>query len=368
MRFQFPWAFLLLPVIALIVWLAWRGKATGALKFSAIENARNSGRSWRARMRFLPLAVRVLALVLLTIGLARPQEGREEVRDVSQGIAIEMVIDRSGSMGQELIYEGLKLNRLEAVKRIFKEFILGNGKELEGRPNDLIGMVTFARYADTACPLTLSHGALDRFIENVHLVVRKNEDGTAIGDGLALAAARLKTVEEQLKASARKPGSASFKSPGAPEGETGEKGYDIKSKIIILLTDGQNNIGKRSPLEAARLAREWGIKVYAIGIGGRESFVTVQTPLGDYKVPGGPGVDEPTLEAIAAETGGAYWMAESGAKLRDIYREIDQLERTEIESIRYVDYSERFYPFVLAALMALCLEQALISTVFRRIP
>jgi Ca-activated chloride channel homolog len=116
------------------------------------------------------------------------------------------------------------------------------------------------------------------------------------------------------------------------------------------------------------LAKEWGIKVYAIGIGGRESFVTLKTPLGDYKVPGGPGVDEATLKAIAVETGGAFWLAESAEKLHEIYKEIDKLERTEIESVRHIDYAERFAPFVLAALALLTFEQILISTVFRRIP
>jgi Ca-activated chloride channel family protein len=286
-----------------------------------------------------------VVLVLLTIGLARPQQGREEVRDVTQGVAIEMVVDRSGSMAQELIYEGKELNRLEVVKQVFKDFVLGNGKDLQGRQNDIIGLVAFARYADTLCPLTLSHGALDRFIESIQIVTRKNEDGTAIGDALALAAARLRTAEETLR-----------------------KDYRIKSKVAILLTDGQNNAGKRSPLEAARLAKDWGIKVYAIGIGGRESFVTVRTPLGDYKMPGGPGVDEATLKRIADETGGAFWLAESADKLHQIYREIDRLERTEIESIRHIDYDERFLPFVLIAIALLALEQVLISTIFRRVP
>jgi Ca-activated chloride channel homolog len=345
MRLESPWAFLILPLVALLVWFCLHRRRGVGVRFSSVALAGSSGSSLRTRLRHLPLLVRVVAIVLLTVGLARPQQGREEVRDVSQGIAIEMLVDRSGSMGQELIYEGKQLNRLEVVKQIFKEFVLGNGKDLKGRQSDLIGMVAFARYADTLCPLTLSHGALDRFIESIQLVTRKNEDGTAIGDALALAAARLRTAEESLK-----------------------KDYQIKSKVAILLTDGQNNAGKRSPLEAARLAKEWGIKVYAIGIGGRESFVTVKTPFGDYKVPGGPGVDEATLKTIADETGGSFWLAESADRLHQIYKEIDRLERTEIESVRHIDYAERFLPFVLGALVLLLLEQILISTVFRRVP
>jgi Ca-activated chloride channel homolog len=345
MRFQFPWALLILPLIVLLAWYSFRRRGCAGLKFSSVGIAGSSGRTLKTRLNHLPLVIRVFAIVLLTVGLARPQQGREEVRDVTKGIAIEMVVDRSGSMGEEFVYEGRQLNRLEAVKRIFREFVLGNGKDLEGRPNDLMGMVAFARHADTICPLTLSHEALERFIESIQLVTRKNEDGTAIGDALALAAARLRNAEEQLK-----------------------KDYQIKSKVVILLTDGQNNAGKRSPIEAARLAKEWGIKVYAIGIGGRESFVTVRTPLGDYKVPGGPGVDEATLKAIADETGGAFWLAESAEKLRGVYEEINRLELTDLDSVRHIDYAERFAPFVLAALALLTLELALVSTVLRRIP
>jgi Ca-activated chloride channel family protein len=318
----------------------------------------------------LPLAIRVVALVALVVGLARPQQGTEQVREVSKGIAIEMVVDRSGSMSQEFIYGGSRLNRLEAVKRVFREFVLGNGKDLQGRRNDLIGMVVFARYADTTCPLTLSHGALDRFIDSIQLVTQKNEDGTAIGDGLALAAARLRTAEESLKRaeSMRTEETASASSDSPPVVVDAAPDYRIKSKVIILLTDGQNNAGKRSPEEAARLASEWGIKVYAIGIGGRESFATIQTPLGAYKVPAGPGVDEQTLKAVTEATGGAYWLAESADKLREIYKEIDKLERTEIESTSTMDYSEKFAPFVLAALGALLLEQLLRHTLLRKIP
>jgi len=371
MRFEFPLAFLVLPLTFLLVWAIRRRNRGVGLKFSSVRLAASSGHSLKTRLRLLPLIIRILAVLLLTIGLARPQQGREEVRDVSKGIAIEMVVDRSGSMAEELIYQGTRLSKLEVVKKVFKEFVLGNGKDLEGRPSDLIGMVAFARYADTICPLTLSHGALDRFIENIQVVSRRNEDGTSIGDALALAAARLQKAEEVLKPaqgkpSARKPGEAADGSDDKLPASV--KDYQIKSKVVILLTDGKNNAGKRSPIDAGRLAREWGIKVYAIGIGGRESFVTVRTPLGDYKVPGGESVDEATLKAIAEETGGAFWLAESAEKLHEVYKEIDKLERSEIESVRHVDYAERFTPFALAALFLLVLEQILISTVFRRIP
>ncbi len=373
MRFEFPWAFLILPLLALIVWHSVSKRRRTGVKFSSVALAGASGLSLKTRLRRLPLMIRAIAVALLVIGLARPQQGKEEVRDVSEGVAIEMVVDRSGSMAQELTYEGETLNRLEVVKRIFKQFVLGDGKDLEGRPNDLIGMVAFARYADTLCPLTMSHGALDRFIDNIQLVTRKNEDGTAIGDGLALAAARLKTAEETIEATRgrrspqRTPIVEKAEAPVISSQLSGSD-YRIKSKIIILLTDGQNNAGKRAPIDAARLAAEWGVKVYAIGIGGSESFTTIKTPFGSYRVPGGPGVDEATLKAVAEETGGAFWLAESAEKLHEVYKEIDKLERTEIESVRHIDYAERFTPFVLAALGLLVLEQILAGSVLRRIP
>ncbi len=271
---------------------------------------------------------------------------------MSRGVAIEMVVDRSGSMGVEMEYGGERLTRLEAVKRVFEEFIYGNEDDLPGRPNDLVGMVAFARYADTACPLTLAHGALARFLESVRLVERRSEDGTAIGDALALAAARLKTAEETL----------------AQQMENQDKRYEIKSKVIILLTDGQNNYGERTPEQATQLAKEWGIKIYAIGVGGDEGATTIRTLFGNYKVPGGPSVDVGALKAVAKATGGLFWLAEDTESLRKVYKEIDQLEKTEIESVRYVDYRELFTPFALLALATIAIEIVLSCTAFRRIP
>jgi Ca-activated chloride channel family protein len=314
----------------------------------------------------LPLFLRLAAIVLLTVALARPQQGKGAIKDVSEGVAIEMVVDRSSSMEQEFMYDESRLSRLEAVKTIFNLFALGDNQNLRGRPNDLIGIVTFARYADTICPLTLSHDILPHFVSAIKLETRKEEDGTAIGDGLALAAARLKSAEAQLNSVSQKSGKAAsfWDLQSKPHGS----GYKIKSKVIVLLTDGQNNAGNRTPLEAARTAKDWGVKIYAIGIGGKESLMTIDTPFGEQEVQGGPGVDEETLKAVAAETGGAYWPAESGDKLRSIYEEIDRLEKSEIESFSYADYLERFTPFAIAALVTIFLEQLLLSTLLRRIP
>jgi len=351
-RFDSPWAFLVLLAAPVVVWVHTRPRRRGSLRFSSTANAARAGRSLRQRLLAAPLALRLLVLFLLAIALARPQKGKERVRDVSKGVAIEMVVDRSGSMAAEMEHGGERLNRLEVVKRVFEEFVSGNRDDLAGRPNDLIGMIAFARFADSVCPLTLAHGALGRFLETVQLVQRRSEDGTAIGDALALAAARLRTAEDTL----------------ARQNPDRAKDYVIKSKAIILLTDGQNNCGKRAPMAAAELAKEWGIKVYAIGVGGGEAVTTVSTPFGDYKVPVGPGVDTGTLKAVADATGGAAWTADDADSLRKVYAEIDAMEKSEVESIRYLDYHELFTAFALAALVLLAAEAALACTVFRRIP
>lgn len=345
MRFDSPWSFLLLLVLALVLALYLRARGGGSLRFSSVDHARHVRRSFRQRWIRLPLLLRVVVLILLTVALARPQEGREQVRDVSKGVAIEMVVDRSGSMGAEMEFGGERLNRLEVVKRVFAEFVTG-------RPNDMIGMISFARYADTVCPLTLAHGALNEFINHLQLVTQRDEDGTAIGDGIALAAARLKTAAETI----------------GRQTDQKNKDFEIKSKIIILLTDGQNNAGKRRPAEAAALAKKWGIKIYTIGVGGEEGVMRQPSLFGSFLVRLGEGVDKKTLQSLAETTGGIFRMAEDADSLRAVYREIDGLERSEVESIRYLDYREKFQPFLLIALGLLILEILLTNTVFRKIP
>jgi Ca-activated chloride channel family protein len=192
-----------------------------------------------------------------------------------------------------------------------------------------------------------------RFLESIKVVTRQNEDGTSIGDAIALAAARLRTAEEELSRHAQ---------------QEGGKEYEIKSKIMILLTDGQNNFGRRMPDEAAQIAKEWGIKIYAIGVGGREAVRTVRTVFGDFKVPVGEGVDEETLQRVADVTNGRFYLAEDEKSLRQIYEEIDRMETSEIESVRFVDYKELFPSFALAALCVMLVEVALANTIFRRIP
>ena len=359
MTFASPWAFLLLLVLPLIIFRYFSrstlGLRHGKLLFPSTQHAGGAGTSRRSRLVHLPLILRLLALILLIIALARPLAGMEKIYDISRGVAIEVVIDRSSSMGAEMIFAGEQLNRLEVAKRVFLEFVRGDKGDLAGRPNDLIGLITFARYADTSCPLTLAHGALAAFVEPIELVNRKPEDGTAIGDGLALAAARLQKAEETVRQQSL-------------AAEDNKPVYEIKSKIIILLTDGEQNVGQRTPQEAAELARKWGIKIYSIGIGGGESLVRVPTLFGTQVIQRGPGVDKQTLASLAKTTGGIFRMAEDGDALRAVYAEIDSLEKSEIESVRYVDYQERFTPFALSALLLLALEILLRTTYLRRTP
>ena len=352
MHFESPWAFSLLLLIPVFLWLRRVMAGRGALRFSTVKNAVKAGKSIRQSLVPLTTVLQVAAIVCLIVALARPQTGREKVRDVSKGVAIEMVVDRSGSMGAEMEYKGRKMNRLEVVKKVFENFALGDGEDLAGRPNDLIGTIAFARYADTICPLTLAHGALPQFLRSIKLVQSRNEDGTNIGDALALAAARLETADETL----------ARQNPGI------KKSYEIKSKVIVLLSDGENNCGKRDPVEAAELAKKWGIKVYTVAIGGGDAVQSIRTPFGVYKLPMEQHVDTTALEQIAKITGGFFRKADDAESLREIYEDIDKMEKSEVESVRFVDYRESFVPFALAAVLLATCAIVLNNTVFRKVP
>ncbi|GMW01227.1 MAG: aerotolerance protein BatA [Candidatus Hydrogenedentota bacterium] len=352
MRFAAPWMlFALLIVPVYIYWQLWRNPSSG-IRISSAAIARAAGSSWRRRLHRLPLILRSLCLALIILALARPQHGQERMREITEGVAIEMVVDRSGSMRAEMDFKGQRYTRLDVVKHVFYEFVHGDQAGLQGRPNDLVGLVAFARHAETMCPLTLSHEALSEFLKATQLALRREEDGTAIGDGIALAAARLKTAEETV-AKQDKKGDAS--------------NYVIKSKIIILLTDGIHNAGKRSPMESAELASQWGIKIYTIGVGG-DGVTGIQTPFGMFQAPTGRELDEAMLQEIANKTGGIYRRADDAESLVEIYKEIDRLERTEIQADRFFDYRELFAGFVKAALVFLGLELLLSTTVLRKIP
>lgn len=363
MELYSPWVLLLLLLLPALSYLSLRRRRQAAVRFPSLRDIRHCPVSLRLRLRPLLNVMRFVCIALLIVALARPRKGTLLSEISTEGVAIEVVADRSGSMQTEMDYFGRKLNRFEVVKKVFSDFISGDKKGLTGRSNDLVGLVTFARYADTTCPLVLSHNVLLEFLKKTEIVRLRSEDGTAIGDAIALAAARLKKAEEEMRQ--RK---ARLIRSGQRTLDEQESGFKIKSKVIILLTDGMNNAGRYDPLQAARLAKEWEIKIYSIGIGSAQAYTTIQTPLGTYKMPTGQNLDEGLLKSIAEITGGFYGRADNAEALHRIVEKINELEKTEVKSIQYAQYSERFGLWTLGALIMLALEILAGCTVFRKVP
>jgi len=363
MELNSPWALLLLVILPFLVYLTLRRRPTAAVKFPSLREIKNGPVSLRQRLRPVLLAARLGCVAFLIFSLARPRKGTVLSRVSTEGVAIEAVVDCSGSMKTEMDYYGEKLNRLEVVKRVLSDFIKGDKENFTGRENDLVGLVSFARYSDTKCPLVLGHGVLLEMLKKTDIVRLESENATAIGDAIALGAARLKNVEQEIHQRKARFGLE----PNSPAG-SGTNTYEIKSKIIILLTDGRNNAGEYIPLQAAGLAKKWGIKIYTIGIGSARSFHTVETPMGSFKLPTGQQLNEGLLKRIAADTGGFYGRADDAKALRKIVEKIDELEKTKVESVKYTRYAERFAPWTMAALVLLVTEMVAGSTVFRKIP
>ncbi len=362
MQLYLPWVLLLLLLLPALAYLSLRKRRRATVRFPSLRDIRHCPASLRLRLRPILNVARFVCIALLIVALARPRKGTVLSEISTEGVAIEVVADHSGSMQAEMDYFGQKLNRFEVVKKVFSDFVTGDNG-LAGRSSDLIGLITFARYADTTCPLVLSHGVLLEFLKNTEIVRLRSEDGTAIGDAIALAAARLQKAEEELQQRKTRLIDAGEKISAGQEG-----GFKIKSKVIILLTDGINNAGRYRPLEAAELAQKWGIKIYTIGIGSAQAYTTVQTPLGTYKMPAGQNLDERLLKAIAEKTGGFYGRADNAKTLHKIFEKIDEMEKTEVKSIQYTQYAEIFGPWALAALVVLILEMLASCTIFRKIP
>lgn len=335
-RFLYPWVFVVLALLPLAWWIWLRPAWRTAVRYSAIRLASPSAGRWAARLRLILPILRTLSLMALIVAVARPQKGDTPTRIFSEGIAIQMVVDTSSSMDDyDLAPPGTRKNRLDVVKDVFRRFVVG-GDGLPGRSNDLIGMIRFAQYADSICPLTLDHDALLNVLDSVDIVRVRSEDGTAIGDGLALAVERMKDLKRVTG--------------------VGEQ-LQIKSRVIILLTDGENNAGHILPVRAGELAATYGIKVYTILAGTGQRIVIGRMP-----------VDDSDLRQIAEMTGGQFFHAQSEGALQSIYDHIDALERTRVEERRYEAWAELFEPFVLAAFVATCLQMALDATRLRKIP
>ncbi len=348
-----PWAFILLLIPLLLLLL--RIRRLPALSLPSQSIAACLPQSLRQRLLWLPRLLLLLAMAAACIALARPQLGEGKVLTSTDAVAIQLVVDRSGSMALPMPVDGQEMSRLDVVKHVVRDFLIGDGKALAGRPADIIGLVQFAKYADTACPMVRDHKAVVTLVDAIRTASQRYEDGTSIGDGLALAAARLHTAEQDLQARHNELKAA------APDD------FRIKSKVIVLLTDGDNNAGTHDPIEAAKLAAQWGIKVYTIGLGG-DTYMLQRGPFGDMKIPIRGDVDGKTLKAIADATGGKFFAAQDGAALRNIYAEIDRLEKSNIKTIDYTDYTELFRPVTLAALGLLSLHVLLGSTWLRRTP
>lgn len=331
MRFHTPLVLLLILPIPLYIWYKLKKPREGAILHSSLEQVKKLRPSLSVRFRHIPLLLRGGVLFLIILSLARPQKGIEHTKVPTEGIDIVLAIDVSTSMlAEDFTINGKRANRLAVLKPIIRDFI-------RGRYNDRIGMVVFAGRPYTQCPLTLDYGILMQFLENIEIGMV--EDGTAIGSALATCINRLKDL------------------PG-------------KSKVVILLTDGRNNMGKIDPLTSAEMAKAFGIKVYTIGAGTKG---LAPYPVKDFfgnkvyqRVP--VDIDEDTLKKIAQITGGMYFRATDTETLKEIYKEIDQMEKTSAEIKIYMEYKELFPYFLVPGLGLLLLEIIISNTWLRKIP
>jgi len=282
-------------------------------------------RSWKNTFQNVPFIVRLLALCCIIMALARPQLKFEEQQSEGEGVDIVLCIDVSGSMTAQ----DFTPNRMEAAKKVAEDFI-------NNRPDDRIGIVIFSGESFTQCPLTTDHYVLTSQIQQIRNGLL--EDGTAIGSGLATSVDRLRNSK-------------------------------AKSKVIILLTDGINNGGLIDPATAKEIAKTFKIKVYTIGVGTDGYAPTpVSTPMGIVMQNEKVAIDEKLLRNIADETGGKYFRATDNQSLQSIYASIDRLEKSKVEIITFRRFTEKFYPFIFAAMALLLLEIILRFTLFKKFP
>jgi len=320
----FLWLLLLLPLLLLWQWLKYRQQYP-ELRLSSLSGVKGA-HSWKTWLRPLLTLSKIAAFLLLTVALARPQNVLDEEKITTDGIDIVLAMDVSGSM----LAQDFKPDRLGASKKVAQEFI-------EGRPHDRVGLVVFAGESFTQCPVTTDQGVLTGLLQEIKSGLI--EDGTAIGMGLATAVTRLKDSE-------------------------------AKSKVVILLTDGVNNSGFIDPMTAAETAKQFDVKVYTIGVGTegkapypmKDLFGRTITQYMDVQI------DEDLLREIATMTQGKYFRATDNKSLRNIYAEIDKLEKTEIEVSAFKRYTEQFHFFALLAAAFLALEMLMRNTVFRSVP
>jgi Ca-activated chloride channel family protein len=330
-EFKTPFVLVLIPLLLALFWYEFKRRQDACFKFSSLFVAGQLPATWRAQWSFLPSILRLLALLLVLIALAGPQRQLAESKLSSEGIDIVLALDVSGSMSAEdYAVDNHRISRLDIIKTTVENFI-------KQRTDDRIGLIVFGSQAYTVCPLTSDHEWL---LENLRQVrIGLIEDATAIGSGVATSLLRLKNSK-------------------------------AKSKIIVLLTDGVNNSGKIQPLEAAKMAQALGIKVYTIGAGttGIVPFPVVDEFGNKHYEQAQFDLDEDTLKKIAEMTGSQYFRAADTQSLKNIYAQIDKLEKTKIEEKGFKQYEPLFWRFVNAALILLGLEIILTNTVFLKIP
>jgi Ca-activated chloride channel family protein len=317
---------LLLLLIPMIGWYIWKHRQRQAsLRLSSSEGFQKAPNTYKIYVRHLPFILRMTALVFLIIALARPQSTNSWNQTTTEGIDIALTLDISTSM----LAEDLKPNRLEAAKEVAAAFI-------NGRSTDNIGLVVFSGESFTQCPLTTDHANLLNLLKDIRCGMI--EDGTAIGHGLATAVSRLKNSQ-------------------------------AKSKVIILLTDGTNNRGEIAPVTAAEIAKAYSIRVYTVGVGTKgEAPYPLQTNMGIRYQNIPVDIDEPTLTRIAQITGGLYFRATNNKVLKEIYQEIDQLEKTKMNVQEYSKKQEEYMLFALAGLIFFLLEILTRYAVLKNIP
>ena len=332
MTFAHPYLLLLLLLLPLLAWLKGRRGQPPAFLYSSVRLVEGLTRARRSRAGAFLAALRWLVLAAFIIALAQPRLMKSATTVKASGVDIVVALDLSGSMiSEDFVVRGGRVNRFNMARAVLKQFI-------DQRPNDRIGLVVFAVQAFIATPLTLDHDFLQENLDRLEIGTI-NADQTAIGDALSTALNRLRELKS-------------------------------KSKIVILMTDGQNNAGKVDPLTAAEAAQALGAKVYTIGIGTRglapmPVFMNGQK-VGYRQMP--VDIDENTLQKIADKTGGKYYRADNAERFQQIYAEIDKLEKTEAIINKFTQFDELFPWLVSFGLALLLVEVALGQTVFRRLP
>jgi Ca-activated chloride channel homolog len=318
----FLWLLLLVPIMVAF-YIFYIHRKTARVPFPDFAGFNTITPTFKQRFKYLPQILKLLAFCFAIVALARPQSKTSGQNVTTEGIDIIMALDISSSM----LAEDLKPNRIQAAKKVAEDFI-------DNRPNDRIGLVIFGGESFTQCPLTTDHGVLKNLLTGIESGMLA--DGTAIGEGLATAVNRIRNSK-------------------------------AKSKVIILLTDGVNNVGAIAPETAGDIAKTFGIRVYTIGVGTRGTApYPFKTPFGIQYQNMEVQIDEAVLQKIANETDGKYFRATNTSRLKEVYSSIDKLEKTKIDVTEFHHHTEEFYPWAIAALLLFVTDVLLSYTVFKK--